>query len=337
MNVYRVIDANLNRVSEGIRVLEDISRFVIENPKISKELRELRHHIRKSFCNDALIENRNAYNDLGFKISLDSILDKKESIEDLVAANFKRVQEGIRSIEECLKVIGYYKESKSYENLRFIAYNLEKYFFVHKCILDTDIYAITGESFSQGRTNIQVVRELLEAEIKVIQYREKNKSKIHKYNECLEIRRLTTEKKVIFIVNDDVDIALSVKSDGIHIGQEDMPVEQVRKIVGNMIIGVSTHNSDQAIKAVENGADYIGVGPIYPTSTKKNVEKSDGLSYLKWVSKNIKIPYVAIGGINESNILEVKKHGGKCFAMISEIVGARSIKDKVNTIRKIIK
>jgi exopolysaccharide biosynthesis protein len=135
----------------------------------------------------------------------------------------------------------------------------------------------------------------------------------------------------------DVSIALAVKSDGIHVGQEDMPIEEVRKIAPNMIIGLSTHNKEQAKYAVEKGADYIGVGPIFNTTTKKNIEESEGLEYLKWVKENIKLPYVAIGGIKEENIDIVKEYGGYCFAMISELTGAENIVDKVKSIREKLK
>lgn len=337
MNFYRIIDANINRVSEGIRVLEDISRFIIEDPKITRELRELRHEVRKNFSNDNLITFRNSENDIGYDISSTSSLDRKENLQNLVTSNFKRIQEGLRSIEESLKVIGYYEKSKIYEGLRYKVYNLEKVFNINKIFLETDIYGITGEEFSLGRSNLEVVKQMIDAEIKIIQYREKNKSKCEKYKECEVIRKLTKDSDVLFIVNDDVDIALAVKADGVHIGQEDMPVEQVRKIVGNMIVGLSTHNKEQAKKAIEKNVDYIGVGPIFYTSTKKKLEKSEGLNYLKWVSQNISTPYVAIGGIKESNIRKVKEHGGKCYAMISEIIGAESIKDKVKAIRKVLK
>nr|WP_243098196.1 thiamine phosphate synthase [Serpentinicella alkaliphila] len=199
--------------------------------------------------------------------------------------------------------------------------------------IDTDIYCITGEEFSLGRDNLSVVKELIDADIKVIQYREKNKSKSEKLKECTEIKQITDKAGVTFIINDDVDIAMAIKADGIHIGQGDMPISEVRRLVGKRIIGVSTHNPDQAMKAVRDGADYIGVGPVFETKTKSNVEASAGLDYIKWVSENITIPYVAIGGINEENILLVQRNGGKSFAMISDIVGSKDIKHKIKSIR----
>ncbi|WP_026478767.1 thiamine phosphate synthase [Alkaliphilus transvaalensis] len=337
MNLYRIVDVNVNRVSEGIRVLEDLARFVYEVPTITDDLRKLRHQVRKTMNRIPLTNYRDAAKDIGFEISVNSSLDKKESISNLVEANFKRVQEGIRSIEETLKVLGHYEESKIYEALRFHSYEIERrYPVLKKPILDTDLYGITGEEFSKGRDNIQVVTEMLKADIKVIQYREKDKSKREKYLQCLEIRRLTREAGALFIVNDDLDLALSVKADGIHIGQEDVPIEEIRKYSGNLMVGLSTHNPQQAMEAVEKGADYIGVGPVFPTQTKKDVVKSQGLAYLSWVAENINIPYVAIGGINAANITSVKEKGGRCIAMISEIVGAPSIKEKVKELRNLL-
>lgn len=334
MNLLRIIDANMNRASEGLRVLEDISRFVYEDQICSEELRLLRHKVRKGYYHPDLLSHRDAENDIGINISRKSDIDRKEGFDDVIDANFKRVQEAIRSIEEALKVIGEYNFSKVYESLRFESYTIEKKMNRSKTFLSTDIYGITGERFANGKTNVEVVKNLIDAGIEVIQYREKDREKNEKYLDCVKIREMTRESGVLFIVNDDVDIALSVKADGVHIGQNDMPIGSVRKLVGNMIIGVSTHNPEQAREAVKNGADYIGVGPIFFTKTKKNIEQSKGLEYLKWVSEHMKIPYVTIGGIKESNIEQVKEHGGTCFAMISEIIGSDDIGIKVEKIRK---
>lgn len=202
--------------------------------------------------------------------------------------------------------------------------------------LDTDLYGITSEQHSRGRTNLEVVQAMIMAKIKVIQYREKDKKVLHKYQECLIIRKLTQKAGVTFIVNDDIDLALSVKADGVHIGQDDLPIEEVRKLVGHsMIIGLSTHLPKQAEAAVTRGADYIGVGPIFKTDTKKDICEPVGLEYLEYVANNIKLPFVAIGGIKESNILEVRSKGAKCVAMITEIVGAENILQKITRIRNL--
>ena len=206
-----------------------------------------------------------------------------------------------------------------------------------KNTLDTDIYCITAEEHSMGRSNIEVVKAMIASDIKIIQYREKNKKLRDKYNECLIIRSLTKEAGVTFIVNDNIDIAMMVKADGVHIGQDDLPIEKVRELVGeDMIIGLSTHSSAQANDAVLRGADYIGVGPIYKTYTKIDVCESVGLSYLDYVVKNITIPFVAIGGIKLHNLKEVTATGAKCISLVTEIVGALDIKSQIEEIRRIM-
>ncbi|WP_320169617.1 thiamine phosphate synthase [Maridesulfovibrio sp.] len=205
-------------------------------------------------------------------------------------------------------------------------------------ILDTDIYCLTALKFSKGRSNIEVVREMLDNGIKLIQYREKEIKSGQKYRECLEIRKMTREAGAAFIVNDDIDLAMMVEADGVHIGQEDFPVQAVRRLVGEkMAIGLSTHTPEEALGAVEAGADYIGVGPIFRTFTKDDVVDPVGFEYLDWVVKNINIPFVAIGGIKEHNIAEVMGRGARCAALVTEIVGADDIGEMIKKLRSAIK
>jgi thiamine-phosphate pyrophosphorylase len=202
-------------------------------------------------------------------------------------------------------------------------------------LLDTDIYGITAEEYSLGRSNIEVVALMIDAGIKIIQYREKEKKTRQKYEECLQIRKMTRDAGVMFLVNDHVDLALLVNADGVHIGQDDLPPEQVREIVGHQkIIGLSTHSPDQAEAAVKAGVDYIGVGPIYATRTKKDVCKPVGLEYLDYVVRNIPLSFVAIGGIKSHNITEVRRRGAGCIALVTEIVGTEDIGAMVRKLRK---
>ena len=206
-----------------------------------------------------------------------------------------------------------------------------------KNILDTDIYCLTGEKFSLGRSNVEVVREMLDAGIRLIQYREKEKKAGAKLEECLAIREMTREAGAAFIVNDDIDIAILVEADGVHVGQEDLPVPEVRRLVGEkMAIGLSTHTPEEALKAVESGADYIGVGPIFRTYTKEDVVDPVGFEYLEYVAGNMDIPFVAIGGIKEHNVGEVFRRGAHCVALITEIVGETDIKGKIVALRQAV-
>ncbi len=204
-------------------------------------------------------------------------------------------------------------------------------------ILDTDIYCLTAERFSLGRSNIDVVQQMLASGIKLIQYREKEKKSGLKYKECIAIREMTRAAGAAFIINDDIDLAVMVKADGVHIGQEDYPVQAVRDLVGeDMAIGLSTHAPEEALEAVKSGVDYIGVGPIFKTFTKEDVVAPVGHAYLEYIVNNVDIPFVAIGGIKEHNIAEVVRRGARCIAMVTEIVGAEDIPGTIRSLRKAI-
>ena len=201
--------------------------------------------------------------------------------------------------------------------------------------LPNGIYGITGEKFANGRSNLECVKSMIDGGIKIIQYREKEKSIKEKVEEVIKIRDLCYEKGVVFIVNDHVDIAILVDADGVHVGQDDMEIAHVRKLIGeDKIIGRSTHCIEHAKKAVLDGADYIGVGPIFKTTTKE--KDPVGLGYLEEVIKNINIPFVAIGGIKESNIDKVAKLGATSICLVSEIVGAENIVEKIKKLNEII-
>lgn len=198
----------------------------------------------------------------------------------------------------------------------------------------TSLYALTDSRLSLGRPIEEVAAALLKAGVKILQYREKKAKAGQMLQECSALRRLTREAGACFIINDHVDIAMLVDADGVHVGQEDLPVAAVRELVGpQKIIGLSTHNPEQARAAVESGADYIGVGPIFATQTKEDVCAPVGYEYLDWVVANIDLPFVAIGGIKIHNIAEVVSHGARCCALVSELVGAPDIVAQVGKVR----
>ena len=196
------------------------------------------------------------------------------------------------------------------------------------------IYGITGDNFSNGRSNYFCVEEMIKGGIKIVQYRAKTKDTREKVKEAREIRELCRKNGVIFIVNDNVDIALLVDADGVHIGQEDMHPDDVRKLIGdNKIIGLSTHSEKQGMEAYKNpNVDYIGVGPIFPTTTKDTTPV--GLGYLEYAVKNLDLPFVAIGGIKAHNIDAIIAKGAQRVCLVSEIVGADSISDMVRKLQK---
>lgn len=203
----------------------------------------------------------------------------------------------------------------------------------------TGIYALTAEELSKGRSNLEVIDRLIASGITFLQYREKDKATKAMYEECLEIREKTRAGGVTFIVNDHIDLAIAVKADGVHIGQEDLPPQVVRKLIGDrMILGLSTHKPEQIRLAELCGVvDYVGVGPVFETKTKKDVCAAVGLEYVRYAALHSNLPFVAIGGIKGHNIAEVVAAGAPTIAVVSEIVGAEDITLQAKRLRKIVR
>ena len=203
-----------------------------------------------------------------------------------------------------------------------------------KVFPDAGLYGILDHGLSLGRGNVAVAKAMLEAGITIIQYREKERKMGVMLEECKAIRAMTAEAGAIFIVNDFVSLALLVDADGVHVGQEDLPVGEVRRLLGpDRLIGLSTHSPEQAQAAVRCGADYIGVGPLFATKTKKDVVAPVGLDYLDYVVANIHLPFVAIGGINAATIGLVAGRGARCCCCVSAIVSAEDIAGAVKALR----
>jgi len=191
------------------------------------------------------------------------------------------------------------------------------------------LYGITANNFANGKSNYQCVEEMIKGGIKIIQYRDKRKSSGEKVEEAKAIRELCRKNNVLFIMNDNVAIAMLVDADGVHVGQDDMKPDDVRKLIGtNKIIGLSTHSEEQGMAAYNNeNVDYIGVGPIFPTTTKDTAPV--GLEYLEFAVKNLHMPFVAIGGIKDYNINEIINRGAQRICLVSDIVGAENIYKKI--------
>ena len=187
------------------------------------------------------------------------------------------------------------------------------------------LYAVTDRAWVGTKSLYEQVKEALENGVTCVQLREKELDESDFLKEAKQISTLCKEYKVPFIVNDNVNIAIACKAEGIHIGQEDMELTNVRKLVGeDMIIGVSAHNVEEAIKAQEGGADYIGIGAVFATSTKTDV---DVLSFetLRSICEAVNIPTVAIGGIKKDNICKLKGSGIDGVAVVSAIFAAKDI------------
>ncbi|WP_337102072.1 thiamine phosphate synthase [Paenibacillus sp. YIM B09110] len=191
---------------------------------------------------------------------------------------------------------------------------------------DFRLYAITGEQFHPNRDLIEVMEEAIQGGVDIIQLRDKTSAKPELLRKARALRELTRKHGVTFIVNDHIDVAMEVDADGIHLGQGDVSLLDARKIVGDKIIGISTHALQEAWLAQQQGADYIGVGPVYRTATKADVVDPVGVSYVREVTQHIRIPFVAIGGIKLNNVDEVIGAGATRICAVSEIVGSSDVK-----------
>jgi thiamine-phosphate pyrophosphorylase len=203
------------------------------------------------------------------------------------------------------------------------------------------LYFITDRKLSK-KGNIRDVKAAIRGGIKIVQYREKQLPKEAVLEEAKKIRDVCKANNVVFLINDFVDVALEIGADGVHLGLEDTPYQKAREVLGKeKIIGLTVHNKEEALRAEKLGADYIGISPVFSTTTKKDAGKPMGVENLRRIISNVSIPCVAIGGINEENMESVLKAGADGVAMISAIVAkdnveetVRNILDKVRDIKK---
>ena len=198
-----------------------------------------------------------------------------------------------------------------------------------------DFYFVTDSGLSKNGT-LSDVEYAVKAGCKIVQYREKNKNTYEMIEEAEQIKRLCKDK-AIFLINDRVDIALAVDADGVHIGQDDMPYKITRKLLGDeKIIGLTVHNVEESVEAENIGADYIGLSPIFETATKENAGRGCGISMIEKVRKGVKLPIVAIGGINKENIGRVISSGSDSAVAISAVVCKDDVYSEVADFIKII-
>ncbi len=194
------------------------------------------------------------------------------------------------------------------------------------------LYAILDPEQIKNRPPEKVSRALLEGGVKMLQLRAKTLLPREFLKLARETRALTREYACRLIVNDRADIALASEADGVHLGQDDLPLVAARELMGEKIIGISTHDIAQARAAERHGADYIGFGPIYGTATKDTGYSARGLDSLRRVRQAVRLPIVAIGGINENNVTEVWRTGADAAAIISDILGAEDLTSKAGRI-----
>ncbi|MBI4752789.1 thiamine phosphate synthase [Candidatus Desantisbacteria bacterium] len=335
--ILRIIDANFNRAREGLRVVEELVRFEMNSKEMSERLKGIRHSIAslidESFGSSLLISARDSRNDVGLAIHIDTE-DHRTGKSGIIKANIKRAQEAIRVLEEFVKLYSP-GTSQRIKALRYQVYSLEQEVLqsvgvgkkIHGLYLILD-YGLFGERIWDR----DCIKEIITAGVDVVQLRVKNMpdSKLILLGNML--RKITEEAAVLLIINDRVDIALAVKADGVHLGQDDIPIDVARKLIGDKIIGISTHSLTQAQQAEKNGADYIGIGPVYSTTTKQDVGKPIGCEIVHEICKTVSLPVVAIGGINQDNLTEVIKTGAGGIAVANTVL---ETDDPVATTKKI--
>ncbi|MFW5987202.1 MAG: thiamine phosphate synthase [Methanohalophilus sp.] len=210
--------------------------------------------------------------------------------------------------------------------------------FLKSLLKDIDFYLVTDSGLSRKGT-LSDVKCAVAAGCKIVQYREKDKTTKEMIEEAILIRKICVDN-AIFLVNDRIDVALAAGADGVHIGQDDMPIDSARKILGeNKIIGLTVHDTDEAIEAERKGADYVGFSPVFDTNTKKDAGMGVGPERIQAVRKTINIPIVAIGGINKDNCISVIENGADSLVAISAIVCSDDVRKEteyfIETIRKI--
>jgi thiamine-phosphate pyrophosphorylase len=322
----RILDASLNRASEGLRVVEDYVRFVLDDPFLTGRAKALRHDLAAAAAKISPLDRhaaRDTQRDVGTAISTETEVSRRDAW-DVCAASLKRTEQSLRSLEEYGKLLDGEFAGRM-ESLRYGVYTLEKAIEVgrssrdrlhgvHLCIL------VSGcGSLAQFE---QTIGELVDAGVGMIQLREKHLDDRELVVRARRLMERTRGSQTLCIVNDRADIAAAVRADGVHVGHEDLSVKEARAIVGTrMLIGVSTHNVEQARAAVLDGANYLGAGPTFASRTK-GFDDFAGLDYLREVSSEIRLPIFAIGGITAENLPSVMTAGIERVAVGSAVVDA---------------
>ncbi len=323
---YRILDANLNRGLEGLRVVEEYLRFALDDAHLAAECKQLRHDLADSVGQlpaDLLHAARDVLGDVGTTIGTDSEY-RRADLAVVATANVKRVQQALRGLEEYAKVVAP-QLAPVMEALRYRTYTLERSVTVLRSSLQrlasARLYVLIDgcESLSALR---RLALELLDAGVDVLQLRDKRLSDRAVLERARALHALTRERDVLFIMNDRVDLAVLAGADGVHLGQEEVSVPDARRLIGpDAVIGVSTHCLDQARQAVKDGANYLGCGPTFASATK-SFSQFAGLDFLRQVVREIRLPAFAIGGIDGGNVSQVCAAGFTRIAVSHGVLGA---------------
>jgi len=331
-SLLRIIDANLNRLGEGLRFLEEIARFILNDTALTSELKDLRHHFspKDPVLKTAYLDARDSTTDIGPSVTLGTT-ELPRSITQAITANARRVEESLRVLEELAKTNDAGLDGARLQSARFAVYTLEKTLIGRlmrrdKVELTCGLHAIVDAASLGERLPAEVTREMLQGGAKVIQLRDKQTLRHKLLDIALEIAELCREYDALFIVNDALDIALAASADGLHLGQDDLPVKVARKLMPiDRLIGCSVRSVAEAKQAQADGADYLGCGAIYATTTKQD-SAALGCPLLTQIKNEVDLPLIAIGGITTNNTAEILRSGADGIAVVSAIIAAASVK-----------
>lgn len=314
-------------------MVEDYCRLAIEDESF-RQVKDLRHRLRDLVDGDLarrLLAGRRSEHDPGAD-SFTSSEARREDWYGLLAANLKRAQEAARVLEESSKLLALEVFSRQIKALRFELYELEKRllngrraqvaeWFKRPLGDGPRLYLVVDEAFYRGCDLIADLETVLRQGVDLLQWRQKSGSDRHSLARARQLAGLCRKYQTPFVVNDRPDIAMLVQADALHLGQDDLPLAEARRLVGDRIpVGRSTHSLDQALAAAKEGADYLGFGPIFTTPSKVNPDPVVGIEGLREVLSLIRQPVVAIGGLDESNLAAVSATGVAAVAVIRAIL-----------------
>ncbi|NOY40610.1 MAG: thiamine phosphate synthase [Planctomycetes bacterium] len=337
---HRILDASANRATEGLRVVEDFTRFILDDAHLTKITKNLRHSLAAA-CADLPLAERHAaretQHDVGTTITTTAEAQRSDA-QNVCTASLERTKQSLRSLEEYSKVVAP-EISSRFESLRYQLYTLER----SLSITQTSIAQLENVPLCvliDGQPNVEqftsLVAQLVEAGTPMIQLRDKQLTDAELVQRARLLRTLVPrqEGSAILMINDRPDIAAAVGADGVHLGQDDLSVKDARKILGpRKLIGVSTHSIEQARTAVLDGANYLGAGPTFASETK-TFDQFPGLGYLSQVAGEIRLPTYAIGGINAENLSKVLTTGITRIAVSNTVTASPNPK---NTTKQLLK
>jgi thiamine-phosphate pyrophosphorylase len=319
--VLRILDANLDRAREGLRIVEEWCRFGLDNISLARECKDLRQQLATLHTPD-LRAARNTIGDVGTQLTHIQE-EQRENIDRLLIANLCRIQEALRVLEEYGKLYSPTLSSNC-KQMRYRVYSLESAIDESKtpvkmaALIKARIYLVT----MPVPDLLGTVEKALHGGLKLVQYRRKEGDDLDRLQEAKALCELCHRYGALFISNDRVDLALAVGADGVHLGQNDLPIHIARQILGqDKIVGRSTTNPAEMAKALAEGADYIGVGPVYETPTKAG-KAASGLEYVRYAVQHSTVPWFAIGGIDQTNVEDVVAAGAPGVAVVRSIMQA---------------